>query len=150
MTNVTANATFNVANIRIVGSQTGLSHKVVSYEHVGGICRGGTANTITLRVDAAGVGQANTYVGTTIFIPEGTGAGQNSTITAYNASTKVATVTPNWTTIPVADDTAYSIGRIKSDASGSVVSLFSIPAGTFRVGEKLFRLNDNSVGDIPS
>ena len=28
--------------------------------------------------------------------------------------------------------------------------MFSIPAGTFRVGEKLFRLNDNSVGDVPS
>jgi hypothetical protein len=150
VTNVTANATFNVANLKIVGSQTGLSYDVTSYEHVGGICRGGTANTITLRADAAGVGQSNTYVGTTIFIPEGTGVGQSATITAYNPSTKVATVTPNWTRIPLAGDTAYAIGRIKSDASGSVVSLFSIPAGTFRVGEKLFRLNDNSVGDIPS
>ena len=148
--NVTANATFNVANLKIVGSQTGLSYDVTRYEHVGGICRGGTANTITLKMDAAGVGQSNTYVGTTIFIPEGTGVGQSATITAYNPATKVATVTPNWTTIPVNDDTAYSIGRITSDASGSVVSLFSIPKSTFRVGEKLFRLNDISTGDIPS
>jgi hypothetical protein len=150
VTNVTANATFNVANLKIVGSQTGLSYNVTSYEHVGGICRGATSNTITLTVDAAGVGQSNTYVGTTIFIPEGTGVGQSATITAYNPSTKVATVTPSWTTLPLASDSAYAIGRIKSDASGSVVSLFSIPTSTFRVGEKLFRLNDNSVGDIPS
>jgi hypothetical protein len=150
VTNVVANATFNVANLKIVGSQTGLSYNVTSYEHVGGVCRGATSNTITLTMDAAGVGQSNTYVGTTIFIPQGTGFGQSATITAYNPSTKVATVTPNWTTLPLASDSAYAIGRIKTDDSGSVVSLFSIPKSTFRVGEKLFRLNDNSVGDIPS
>lgn len=150
VTNVTADATFNVANIKIVGAQTNLEYNVTRYEHLGGLASGGTANTITFRTDAAGVGQSNTYVGSTIYIPQGAGQGQSATITSYNASTKVATVTPNWTTVPVADDTAYAIGNLKSDQSGSVVGLYTIPNGTFRIGEKLFRLVDNSDGDIPS
>jgi len=44
----------------------------------------------------------------------------------------------------------YGIGRITSDASGSIVGIYSIPSGTFRVGEKQFRLTDTISGDIPS
>jgi hypothetical protein len=34
--------------------------------------------------------------------------------------------------------------------SGDVAGIFTIPASTYRVGEKLFRLTDTSTGDIPS
>jgi type IV pilus assembly protein PilW len=59
--------------------------------------QGGTANTITL--SAASSTDDTAYVGKTIRIISGAGAGQlDREITAYDGATKIATVTPNWET----------------------------------------------------
>jgi len=151
VTNITANTPIgNIANSELVGSQTGLVYNIASYEHNGGAVVSSTINTVTLSLDAGGADNQSTFVNSTIFITQGVGAGQSRTITSYNTSTRVATVNSNWTTTPVAAQSFYGIGRPTSDASGSVVGLFTIPAGTFRIGEKLFRLTDNVTGDIPS
>lgn len=60
--------------------------------------QGGTANTITL--DAAASAVTNFYVPGRVLIISGTGARQARPITAYNSTTKVATVTPAWRTTP--------------------------------------------------
>jgi hypothetical protein len=53
----------------------------------------------------------------------------------------------NWTTTP--DSTSiYSIGRLTTTQAGDVAGVFTIPASTFRIGEKRFRLIDNSVNDV--
>jgi hypothetical protein len=151
VTNVEPTSPFTNANttFTIQGQTTGLNYVVRGYEHNGANASSATANTVTLRQDAVGARNVGSFVGQSIFIAQGTGAGQVKTITAYNSSTRVATVNSNWETIP--DITSfYSIGRMRTDESGSVVGIFTIPNGTFRVGEKLFRLVDNSSGDIGS
>ena len=153
VTNVVANSEFNFENCQIVGDQTGLAYDVISYHHMSGLSFGATANTITLHPDAsANVGVSNTesYIGKTIYITEGTGEGQTVTITSYNPATKVAGVYPNWRVTPQANNSFYSIGQLTSDEFGSVAGVFKIPAGEFRVGEKLFRLIDTPSGDLPS
>ena len=150
VTNVSPNTNFNFANAVITSTTTGLTYTSTGYEHNGGSCSAATNTTITLRQDAIGAINQNTYVGSTINIVQGPGAGQFSTITAYNVSTGVANVSPSWTTTPVANESFYSIGSNRADASGSVVGIFTVPNGTFRIGEKLFRLNDRITGDIAS
>jgi len=58
----------------------------------------GGSNTITL--DSGASSTDDWYVNQTVFIVEGTGAGQSRKISTYNGSTKVATVDSNWATTP--------------------------------------------------
>ena len=151
VTNVVPTSGFDFANStgQIVGQSTGQTYTITGYEHNGANAAAGGASSITLRLDAAGAKNVSGYNSAPIFIVQGTGVGQQRTITSYNPSTRVATVTPAWTTIP--DTTSfYSIGRPRTDESGSVVGIFTIPTGRFRIGEKLFRLTDSSTGDVPS
>src|SRR6267154_4235 len=57
-----------------------------------------TSNTITLATSASTTN--NTYVGATIHTTANTGGGQYRVITAYDGSTRIATVDSAWTTIP--------------------------------------------------
>jgi len=151
VTNIVPNTSIgNIANCELVGAQTGLRYNVVSYEHYGAQAEAATANTITLRIDALGANNQSTYLNSVIFITQGPGAGQTRNITSYNTSTRVATVDSNWTTQPVANSSFYAIGRPTTDKSGSLVSIFSVPEGRFRIGEKQLRYTDTSTGDIPS
>lgn len=153
VTNITPNTTFDFANCELVGAQTSLTYNVASYVHTSGTVYGSTANTLNLRSDAAGVSgisSSNTYVGSEVYINSGSAVGQKRTITAYNPVTKVITVTPNWTVNPVANQSSYTIGPLKTDNTGSIAGVFSVPAGTFRVGEKKFRLMDAEYGDVTS
>ena len=59
-----------------------------------GTAQGGSAGSITLQVSATTVTDA--FKRSYIYIISGTGAGQSREITAYNGTTKVATVAPNW------------------------------------------------------
>jgi hypothetical protein len=151
VTNVSPTTPFTNSNtsFTITGQTTGKTYVVTGYEHNGANAVTAGASTITLRQDAAGARNIASYNSAPIFIAQGTGAGQIRTIINYNPSTRIATVDSPWTTVP--DSTSfYSIGRMKTDEYGSVVGIFTIPDGTFRVGEKLFRLVDNSSGDVGS
>jgi hypothetical protein len=53
------------------------------------------------------------YVGINIYITAGPTAGDFRTITAYNGSTKTATINQNWTTTPTTSSTFYLIFDIK-------------------------------------
>lgn len=68
-----------------------------------GLAQAGAASTITL--DAGASATDNIYNGQNIRITAGTGDNQLRVITAYNGTTKVATVAPAWTTQP--DATSY-------------------------------------------
>jgi hypothetical protein len=151
VTNVNPTAPFTNANttFTIRGQSSNKTYQVDSYEHNGGNVSSSSINTVTLRQDASGSSNQNAYVGKPIFISQGTGAGQTRIITSYNINTRVATITPNWQTQP--DTTSfYSIDRMKTDQSGSVCGIFTVPEGRFRVGEKLFRLTNSQSGDLPS
>jgi len=149
VTNITASANFSGSNVTITGDSTALTYSVTGYEHNGGQTISATSTTITLRQDAVGSTNYASYNGAPIFIAQGTGAGQVKTISSYNVTTRVATISGTWDTTP---DTSsfYSIGRMRTDESGSVTGIFTVPTGKFRIGEKLFRLVDNQSGDIGS
>ncbi len=72
--------------------------KVVFDGNVRGTAQSATSSSITLSATET-VGE-DTIVGQEIVILSGTGAQSISQCTAYNESTKVATVTPNWGTTP--------------------------------------------------
>jgi len=59
-----------------------------------GTAQSGASGTITLQASATTVTDA--FKRSYIYIISGTGSGQSREITAYNGTTKVATVTPNW------------------------------------------------------
>jgi hypothetical protein len=65
-----------------------------------GTATGGGASAITLDAGASAI--SATYKSNHIMITAGTGIGQTRLITNYVGATKVATVTPAWTTQPVA------------------------------------------------
>jgi hypothetical protein len=83
----------------------GMAEKLLAAAHAG-TAVAGAASTITLAVGASAVDQA--YRPLRIRLTGGTGSGQTRVITGYVGATKVATVTPAWTTPPDAT-TAYSI-----------------------------------------
>ena len=68
----------------------------------------GASGTITLAASESATN--NIKNGNYIYILSGTGAGQRKRVTAYNGTTKVATMDSNWTTAP--DNTSvYVMGR---------------------------------------
>ena len=68
-------------------------------EHVNeGLAQAGGTNTITLNANASADDDA--YLGQIIFLRGGTGADQASSVTAYNGTTKVATVNKDWAVQP--------------------------------------------------
>lgn len=71
-----------------------------------GLAQAGTSTSITLNSSASSVD--NTYVGQTVVIRTGTGQDQSRIISAYNGTTKVATVAQAWTTTPTSAS-AYMI-----------------------------------------
>jgi hypothetical protein len=103
-----------------------------------GIAQAGAASTITLASYSSATDDL--YVGTTVSIMAGTGAGQERVITAYVGSTKVATVASTWTTqpdfssvyelLPVGrsvvvsnlDKTGYSLSGGVTIANGAITS----------------------------
>jgi hypothetical protein len=59
-----------------------------------GTAQNGASGTITLQAGATSI--TNAFERSYIYIISGTGSGQSREITAYNGTTKVATVSPNW------------------------------------------------------
>jgi hypothetical protein len=80
-----------------------------------GTAQSGASTTITLDSGASSI--TDYYVGLAVAITSGTGAGQIRTITAYNGTTKVATVDSAWITNP-ANGSVFSIVQAASSGGG--------------------------------
>ena len=148
--NVTGQSGFNLSSANLIGAATGTSIRITGYDHYSGLANTANANTIQLAVHADSANNITSYNGATIYITSGTGAGQSRTISSYNPATRNVTISGTWTTVPVAENSVYSIGNLETTPAGDVVGVFSIPKSTFRTGEKIFRLTDTASGDIPS
>jgi hypothetical protein len=86
-------------------------------EHVNeGLAQAGTINTITLNTLASNADGA--YIDQTVFIRSGTGADQVRRVSAYNGTTKVATIETNWTTIP---DTTSAYTMLPTDSTAEIL-----------------------------
>jgi hypothetical protein len=150
---VTSNATF------LIGATSGANTRISGFVHYSGQANAATSSTISLDFHVlnsnttSNTSIANTnYVGKSIYVTSGTGLGQERTISSYNVTTRVATVSSNWTTTPDATST-YSIDTIDSDRRGEVSGVFIIPSNTdtrFRTGERVFRLTDTTSGALAS
>ena len=139
------------ATLSVIGQSSSQNNVVDYIEHYSANAAAAGASTITLNLLAFGALNATnaSYTGEPLNIVSGKGASQSVTITAYDPATRIATITPAWTTVP--DTTSYySIGRLTTTAAGAVAGVFSIPDSVFRIGEKLFRLIDDSVGNLES
>jgi len=84
-----------------------------------GTAAAGAAGSITLAAGTSAIN--NFYVGQLISITSGTGAGGAGIITAYNGTTKVATVAKTTTTFTPAASSQYSIGANVSFKPISIV-----------------------------
>jgi hypothetical protein len=108
---------------------------------------GTTVSTVTLNAQASST--TNYYVGMKFNIVSGSFTGVTSiakgssvTITAYNGSTKVATLS---STVSFVSGDIYSIGEITTDSVGSACGVFYCPDGYFLTGERVFRVDDRIV-----
>lgn len=83
-----------------------------------GTAQAGASGTITLAAGASAT--SSLFVGLPIRITGGTGSGQARVITAYNGSTKVATVDWSWTTTPDNTSTYEIVGQPTPKLNSSV------------------------------
>jgi hypothetical protein len=105
-----------------------------------GLAQGGGASTITLNANASATD--NVYVGQTIVLRTGTGQDQSRVCSAYNGTTKVATVSTAWETNP-ASGTGYimwPLGRSRVAAVESA-AITAIQSGL---------ASQTSVDDLPT
>ena len=120
-----------------------------SQTHYGGLVQAvGSTTSITLSSLASSTNSDSNYVGKTLYITSGTGQGSSATITAYNGSTKVATL---GTAITFAVNDIYSIGTFTTNEDGNFFGIFTVPANTFHTGTRVFRMDNrinNNEGSI--
>lgn len=147
-----------VPGATVVGSVSGASATISLYEHRHGTANsinptGGGANSIILANDAPSI--TGYYVGNTIYICGGSGAGQSGLITVYDGPTRRINVATNWTT-SLSSNSRYSIGNNFIERNGSIAGNFIIPNNPnvrFRTGERIFRIidrEDNSISNSTS
>jgi hypothetical protein len=104
-----------------------------------GTAQAGAAGSITLASGSSAT--TNIYVGMVITITGGTGQGQSGVITAYNGSTKVATVQKTTATFTPNSTSAYSIAanvgyKPVSETFSSVTIFYNID-GVLHKGNRL-------------
>jgi hypothetical protein len=95
-----------------------------------GLAQGGGASSITLNANASSID--NTYVGQSVVVRTGTGQDQSRVVSAYNGTTKVATVAQPWITQPISGSgyMMWPLGRayVTQIESGAITAA-SIAAG---------------------
>jgi hypothetical protein len=90
-------------------------------EHVNeGLAQAGTSSTITLNSLASSVDDV--YVGQAIFIRSGTGDDQRKFVTAYNGTTKIATVHSPWDITPDSTSAYVMLPQATGDYITSVLA----------------------------
>lgn len=117
-------------------------------EHKSGLVRGTTSTTITLAPDAPSVNLTGNVISLVADSGNQIGAGHLYTITSYNTSTKVATVTPlGGARTPdryvATGQWIYSIGIPRSNKSGDLFGSFYPTPGTFRNGDRTLRFTES-------
>jgi hypothetical protein len=126
----------------VYGLDSGNTYTISSVtDHRSGVTRGIGATTITLASDAP----AYNIAGNTITLIRSTssfeGVGAQFAVTAYDTSTKVATV--SGATAYVGGTYVYSFGTNMSNKLGQVGGAFYMPKATFRSGERNFRVTES-------
>lgn len=92
-----------------------------------GTAQAGAAGSITLDASASAVSAF--YLGNTVYLRSGTGAGQARSIYAYNGTTKVASVEPNWAVNPD-NTTVFDVIPAPTNMADMTIANHDVP-GTF-------------------
>lgn len=150
--------TEDTANVRIVNlSSESLAGKYIEgmdsryttiissvIEHQSGLTRAVGSSTITLAADAPSTdisGKTITLVRTDDSFD---GYGKQYTISSYDTSTKVATISGTTTTAERTQGTyVYSLGYGSSNKNGDIGGVFYPPKAVFRSGERKLRLTES-------
>ena len=110
----------------------------------------GTAQTgstsTTIKLAAAASATDNAYTGMYVTLTGGTGSGQIKIITAYNGTTKVATVNSAWTTTPDATST-YSLSIFTTLSVGQYIN--ASPQGRAKIIKYNSATSVNAVTEFP-
>jgi hypothetical protein len=112
--------------------------------HKSGLTRAVGTSTITLAADAPSVDISGNTVTLVHSTDSDDGHGVTYTVTSYNTSTKVATISGTTSAIERAKTWTYSIGNNNANARGDLSGVFYPPAATFRNGERNFRVTESS------
>lgn len=138
--NPLVNAFFNADGVYQSSSAQGTFS---SQKHNGGLIRGVNSGTqLTLSTLAS---STNTdYVGQTLYINAGTGAGQSAVVVAYNGTSKVITL---GSSISCSVNDLYSIGTFVTNEEGGFYGIFTVPANTFHTGTRVFRMDNRFNGN---
>lgn len=137
----------------LIGETSGANSRISGYYHNTGFAQNANISSVLLSHDIANsnVAFSNTFlVGQKIYFTAGSGLGQSSVITAYNANTRNVSFSPSLTTA-LGVDTAYSIGQFTSDYRGEFGGIFVIPstdAVRFRTGDRQFTFVDSLAGTL--
>ncbi len=98
----------------IVGGRLYLQSPLCAAERNAGSVQTASASTVTLSGGASPVD--DDYIGLTIHMTGGIGAGQYRSITAYSGGSRLATISPAWTVIPNST-TTYAFEYVLGNAS---------------------------------
>jgi hypothetical protein len=115
---------------------TGSTYAIIAdagREHINeGLAQAGGASTITLNALASSATDA--YVGQIIFLRGGTGADQASHVTAYNGTTKVATINKAWAVQPDNTTTYVMLPQGMLDLADLITSVWTHATRTLTSG----------------
>lgn len=137
----------------LIGETSGANSRISGYYHNTGFAENPNVSSILLSHDVANsnVAFSNTFLaGKTIYFTAGSGLGQSSVITSYNANTRNVSFSPALTTA-IGTDTAYSIGQFQTDYRGEFTGIFIIPSTDtvrFRTGERQLTFVDAFSGSL--
>lgn len=114
---------------------------------VRGTAQGGSSSTITLAADDAST--EDSIIGKEILILSGTGAASWSQVISFSASTKVATVSPNFTTAP-ASGSGYMIVDREYPVSSKPVFQYDEVRKTSQKGiaDEFYPIGDEDYGEF--
>jgi Tfp pilus assembly protein PilW len=137
-----------------------LQPSLCAAEKNAGTAIGATSNSITLASTASGVN--GVYAGVTLHTVTGMGAGQHRSISAYDGSTKVATISTDWSVIPDNTTTyafeyafgtsAFPLHQIDCVGTGSPATLpvtAGTPAQKRRLISNIYYISDVAHPDRP-
>jgi len=100
-----------------------------------GTAQAGSASTITLSASESLT--STETLGKTIVLTGGTGSSQESQITSYNTTTKVAGVSPSWTTNPDGT-TTYLVASMERELTSKPIDQLTKEEFPFTKGEPLY------------
>jgi hypothetical protein len=139
------NALFNSAGVYQSSTASGT---FASANHFGGVIRSTDLANNKVQLSATASTTNGFYTGNTIYFNAGSAGGTSATISNYYGANQTALLSS--TVSPTANVEIYSIGNFSTDESGSFYGVFNLPENVFHTGQRVFRVDNSTGGNISS